>query len=483
MHSAKKDKKPQNDGIRTGMAATTSSNATTRESPCRGGPLTLEALLFLLPLDASPESLKALQLNDLGVTELPKQIRLFKAVRKVDASRNALTSLEPFSTLAQLTQLNVANNVIRGSLSSLMPLTQLTVLNISSNRISSLRGLEACESLKALIATDNRISLKYPAPESVSSSSPSTAEAEENYKILASLQGIETVVLSRNPMGDVSGKSPDAPSRMAMESSVTTTSESTTSTVPHMLSCFAELPNLKKLSLSECGITSLPKRWFLRAATEIRLAHNHIQEIPEAVILRSVHTLDVSGNALTDIVQLRRCKFLQHLNVKGNPLTCSGSGTGSTEVATEASLWWKLSSRMHMILGRMFEQLKTVDGAKFDALSKEAYLAVKQAELHKDSPLDEEPITSTSSRKAAVKRARDEPRREDDTKVAAAAVREETLPDVVLDPPTVASKGRGAVVRRERAVAQQVIQKNTKAVGRSAMDLLKERHETPTNGW
>lgn len=420
------------------------SSASTRGA---GAPLSLEALLYLVPLDASPESVTSLDLSNKAATELPKQIKLFKSLRKLDVRDNMLTSTLVLSPLANLTVLNLSHNRLT-SLEGLKPLTRLTVLTVSNNNnLRSLDGVQGSAStLKALIANDNNITLLS------SGGSSANDSAETNYDMIAHLSACETIVLSRNPKlmegfheeasgGDVNNIGAEAERR-------------------HPLSCFAEVSQLRKLSLSECGIQSLPLRWYLPLVHEVRLARNHLSSIPEAVILRSVQTLDVSNNQLANIVELRRCRFLKHLNVKGNPL-CGESGSGE---GAPASPWWSSSAKMHMIISRMFSELQQIDGAPFKPISKEEYLAARA-------------VNATTPEK---KRCRESPAD------GMSAVTEE-LTDVVFEAPATASAqqgGRGgSVVRRERVAAPQHVVRNTKAAGAAAVELLRKQRHVEHSGW
>nr|CCC89289.1 unnamed protein product [Trypanosoma congolense IL3000] len=85
------------------------------------------------------------------------------------------------------------------------------------------------------------------------------------------------------------------------------------------------MSSLKKLSLSDCGLTHLPRRWFVPMVTELRLSRNKLTTlVPEGVLFRSVKILDVSHNELEEASTLRRCRFVRHLSVCGNPFMESG---------------------------------------------------------------------------------------------------------------------------------------------------------------
>lgn len=420
--------------------------------------LTLEALLYLVPMDATPESMNALDLSGRNISSLPLQIKVFGGIRKLLLANNALSSVRELGALSRLSHLNLSNNKI-SNLEGLASLQQLTVLQVSNNQLVSLRGIEGSSCcLKALIANDNKLSLA------------SHNDGVANASVLAGLTSVETIVLSRNPL--LEGYMPDITKEGGGREgeggvSLDAAEPEKASQSTHPLDVFAGLPKLKKLSLSECVIPSLPNRWFLPMAVEVRLAQNQIAVFPEGVILRSVHTLDMSGNRVEELTSLRRCKYVQNLAVRGNPFTVVPPTCGSMD-AQEKAAWWS-DPKTHMILGRLFQQLRVLDGMPFVPLSKESYLAKKKdAEMGRrtvDENLSQGEITDRKRARGDV----------------------EETPDVVLEVPV---DGPGAsqstvrgVVRKQRAVAEHAIGRNTKAVGAAAVEMLRKRQAQPSQGW
>ena len=320
--------------------------------------LTLEELLMSLQHNVSPEDVEAVDISGRAISSLPQQLRFLRSVRTWNAARNDLADLTFVAKLPTITSLNISFNRV-GSLRPLEGLHSLVVLNASHNGLSSLGGLEGCAgALQALILNDNDISLD---PESIETTS------SNNVCTLSQLKRVSTVILSRNPL---------CPQRSEVSEKC---GENTLQ--KHPLDVFQDLPQLKKLSLSDCGISALPQKWFLPLVVECRLSMNNIASFPSGVILRSVKLLDVSRNKLTNCGELRRCRFVTQLNVHGNPF----AETWFVDDAARAGRRG-LSDEARGILCRMFKELKFVDGIELTRLAPEPTI-----ERHPKRPREDVP--------------------------------------------------------------------------------------------
>lgn len=282
-------------------------------------------------LDVDLESTRQLQLRDRALVELPGSLGvLLKQVRKIDLAGNSITDLAPLASVPQLTNLTISKNSTLQSLAGLRGCA-LHVLTAADCAIRQLSGLESSrETLRTLILNNNNVQLLSPSSEVAAVKSPQAGSAaavdtaRANYAVLASLTCCETVVLSRNsdlcglypndvPVeegGGAAGGKEDldaaAKQRLARQ---------------HPLSVFENMTALKKLSLSGCGLQSMPTRWFLPLLTELRLSNNKLTTMqPEGVIFRSLKILDVSHNQLSAVSTFRRLHFLQQIHLSGNPL-------------------------------------------------------------------------------------------------------------------------------------------------------------------
>lgn len=133
----------------------------------------------------------------------------------------------------------------------------------------------------------------------------------------------------------------------------------------HPLSVFAHLLHLKKLSLSECGIGSLPIRFFLPRVTELRLSHNALTSLhPEGFIARSLHLLDVSHNLLTQVNTFRRFKYLQQLNLRGTPVFDMFAERDAKERGYATQVVSRMPPSLKNALRRLLPDLVRVDGVE-----------------------------------------------------------------------------------------------------------------------
>jgi hypothetical protein len=135
---------------------------------------------------------------------------------------------------------------------------------------------------------------------------------------------LETVVVSRNPL----------------------------STSDALLPITATAASLRKLSASQCGLTSLPVL-DLPLVNELRLAGNGFEEFAEGTRFRSLKILDVSSNKLASIASMTLfALFVDQLHIHGNPVA---------EATDEAE-----RSGFARIIARVFKQLAILDGRAFD---------------------------------------------------------------------------------------------------------------------
>ena len=191
--------------------------------------LTLEKLLLALPYDSEPEKLKSASLAKQGIQSLPQPLSFLAALRKLDLSGNSIIDCTPLAKLPVITQLDLSHNQVK-SLEPLRCLTTLVVLNVSHNQLRTLEGLskEVGNTLQALLASDNHL---------------------EDVSALQNTKKLNTLVLSHNPK---LGKS----------------------TGDKLFEWTSDMASLKKLSLTECGLTTIPESTELPLVTELRLAKN-----------------------------------------------------------------------------------------------------------------------------------------------------------------------------------------------------------------
>ncbi|EKG01731.1 hypothetical protein TCSYLVIO_007266 [Trypanosoma cruzi] len=287
---------------------------------------TMKRIVEMIPLDIDIEKARQITLNGKKLTALPPNLGvLLREVRRLDISDNDIYDVTTLASFPHLTSIKLSKNK---RLSSIAPLStlHLTVCVVDHCALSSLVGLEGSAStLKTLIANDNKLLLQSPVGEAVEGAAADhIAIALRNYEILGMLSACETVVLSRNPhlCALYAAHKPDEEGCITgdVKKNIGGDTPHHEADWPHPLSVLEKMTHLKKLSLSGCGLVSLPLHWFLPMVTELRLSHNALSSlVPEGVIFRSVKILDVSHNALTDVSTLRRCRFVRQLSISGNP--------------------------------------------------------------------------------------------------------------------------------------------------------------------
>ena len=105
---------------------------------------------------AHADQVTTLKLNRLGLTEIPKEIALFKNLVELDLSNNKITSIGgKLSGLNNLQVLNLSSNALTEVPSELCNLPSLLSLNLSSNKISS--GSFSCTKLERLYLNNNEL--------------------------------------------------------------------------------------------------------------------------------------------------------------------------------------------------------------------------------------------------------------------------------------------------------------------------------------
>ncbi|EPY26643.1 hypothetical protein STCU_06152 [Strigomonas culicis] len=239
----------------------------------------------------------------------------------------------------------------------------------------------------------------------------------------------------------------------------------------HPLSAFEQMPNLRKLSISECGVSSMPERWFLPLLTELRLAHNQLRSFqPEGVILRSLKILDVSHNELTDACTLRRCRFVRQVNVHGNPFATAYEAQDRASGIIPAETAGAVSSSLHAQLARVLQQVEMIDG---HALLPEEERRRLFVEASKRARTREEEDRKRAKEEEAppLKKQKVDP-----TLIAAEAEEKDVVMEV---PESVIKKASTPIVRRGRMIKAAAPQQVKREGGAAVASILKRKESTP----
>jgi internalin A len=97
-----------------------------------------------------------LDLNDLGLTEIPKEISSLTNLEFLNLSYNNIKDVTPIASLINLKGLYLHNNKIM-YFSQLASLTKLKWLNLESNKIADVTPILSFVNLKNLYLTNNKI--------------------------------------------------------------------------------------------------------------------------------------------------------------------------------------------------------------------------------------------------------------------------------------------------------------------------------------
>lgn len=87
------------------------------------------------------------------------------------------------------------------------------------------------------------------------------------------------------------------------------------------LGTIAALSNLRKLSLSGCGLTNIQALGAAKSLTELDLSNNTIKDLSALSAMGTLEHLDLNHNALVDLSPLSGCTALKWLDVSYNSLT------------------------------------------------------------------------------------------------------------------------------------------------------------------
>ena len=94
-----------------------------------------------------------------------------------------------------------------------------------------------------------------------------------------------------------------------------------TSVSAEEVSLIGTLPNLKKLTLSDCGLSTVAGLKNATGITYLDLSGNTIRNIDALSSMKGLQELNLQQNALSDLSALSACSALKILDVSGNALT------------------------------------------------------------------------------------------------------------------------------------------------------------------
>lgn len=212
-------------------------------------------------------------------------------LHKLNLSKNGLKKSDALSGLRKvstLTWLNLSQNELQDCAVFNSKFEKLLVLNLSHNKLESINeNIKGLKSLNALILNNNHLK-------------------SDSLKFLKGLDNLNTLVLSHNPEID------------------------TLDTLP-------PLPNLVKISCTNCSVTSFPMDLSIKfpKLKELRLSGNKITSIPlrafkvlnvsENITTVPLQILELGNNLIEEFEDISPLKFIAsslfHLSLKGTELS------------------------------------------------------------------------------------------------------------------------------------------------------------------
>ena len=233
----------------------------------------------------SRTNMKTLTLRNCALTSL-NGFEALTNLTHLDVSQNILTDITPLAGLTALEVLTIRNSAVV-DLTALQNLSALQELDLSCNSISDVSALSSLTGLKKLNLSNNQISALRP---------------------LGKLNNLTNLDLSHNKITTVSYLS----TCVALEELVI--SNNTISNI----SSFSSLVNLEELDVSNNVITKLPSFPKNCSLSTLTAAYNKITNLTPLAGLESLNTVNLDYNPrLSNIAPLAECMKLVSLSAYG----------------------------------------------------------------------------------------------------------------------------------------------------------------------
>ncbi|MEL6160447.1 MAG: COR domain-containing protein [Cyanobacteria bacterium J06627_32] len=262
----------------------------------------------------------SLDLSNLGLTDVPSEIRQLTHINRLDLSQNKLTSVPP--ELGQLTQLTILS-LYQNQLTSVPPelgqLTQLTILSLYQNQLTSVPPeLGQLSNLSRLYLYQNQLTNVPPELGQLTQLTRLYLSQNQLTNVppqLGNLIGLKWLSLHQNRLTGVPpelGQLIDLPELSLHQNLLTD--------VPPEL---GQLTNLSRLDLSQNKLTDVPSELGqLANLSWLDLSQNKLTDVPpELGQLANLSRLDLSQNKLTDVPsELGQLANLSRLDLSQNRL-------------------------------------------------------------------------------------------------------------------------------------------------------------------
>lgn len=260
-----------------------------------------------------------LDLSNLGLASVPKEIGLLTFLISIDLSGNQLTSLpEEIAHLKLLKSLQLGDNDLTSLPKEIKKLESLTFLSLDNNQLTSLpREIGQLKSLKSLILSNNQLtSLPEEIGEMISLEKIFLYENQLTRlpEAIVQLQELTEIYLFGNRLTYL-------PKKIGRLKSLTCLhiGYNQFTILPKEV---GQLELLTGLYLSGNRITSLPKEiGQLKLLVELHISDNLLTSLPDEIgNLMFLKELRLYNNQLTSLPSdIRACKALTHLFLHDNP--------------------------------------------------------------------------------------------------------------------------------------------------------------------
>jgi Leucine-rich repeat (LRR) protein len=230
-----------------------------------------------------------LNLFNLKLTEIPKEILELEHLTWLDLSSNQISDYSFLEKMTNLTSLYLGFNQI-SDISFLEKLTNLTSLNLSLNQISDSLFLEKLTNLTSLNLSFNQIS---------------------DSRFLEKLTNLTTLELRSNQISDISF--------LENLTNLTTLDLSENSISDY--SFLEKLTNLTRVDLSNNQISDIRFLENLTNLTRVDLSNNQISDIRFLENLTNLTQVDLSNNQISDIRFLENLTNLTQVDLSNNQIS------------------------------------------------------------------------------------------------------------------------------------------------------------------
>ena len=244
----------------------------------------------LAQIGACP-NLEVLILADCGLSDISALNRL-KTLRVLDLSNNAITNMNPLTSLSALDELYLGHNAVE-TVPALQGLKTLRILDLSYNAVSYASGVSSCPSLERLNLSHNKIGSLTPlsALKELVWLNASNNQVS-NTAVLAPCTKLESLILNDNRLTDVD--------------------------------FLSNCPNIREVNVDNNDIQAVPAFQKDCPLEQFSAAHNFLEDLSGLAGLQKLAYVNADYNNIRVIDILKDCPALTQVNVYGTYIKSGG---------------------------------------------------------------------------------------------------------------------------------------------------------------